>query len=283
MKLEEDAGKMITEIDLTARLAQTETIARLAGVCAYGHFRGRGSLAIETKRGLTDMVSVADREVETLIREELQSAFPADAILGEEYGLDPGKSGLTWVVDPIDGTAPFLNGLPGWCVSIGLMDGNGPLLGAIFTPVLDEMFLGARGCGAALNGQPIHVTQRFDLSSGLLGLGGNDRVPPARLGRLHGELAAEGIAWVRYGSGALMLAYVAAGRLVGYCEPRMSLWDCLAAYALIEAAGGKVRPFPAAALQGAPFGVMGTTRADYARLAALTRFEAQDWENKDCP
>lgn len=273
---------MTTDIDLTARLAQTETIARLAGARAYDHFRSRDSLAIETKRSLTDMVSIADREVETLIREELQSAFPADAMLGEEYGHLTGESGLTWVVDPIDGTAPFLNGLPGWCVSIGLMDDKGPLLGAIFAPVLGEMFLGARGNGAALNGQPIQVTRRFDLSSGLLGLGGNDRVPPARLGQLHGELAAEGIAWVRYGSGALMLAYVAAGRLVGYCEPRMSLWDCLAAYALIEAAGGKVLPIPPTALQGAPFGVMGTTVADYQRLAALTRFEARDWENQYC-
>ncbi|SIS77263.1 inositol monophosphatase family protein [Paracoccus saliphilus] len=273
---------MTTDIDLTARLAQTETIARLAGARACDHFRSRDSLAIETKRSLTDMVSIADREVETLIREELQSAFPADAMLGEEYGHLTGESGLTWVVDPIDGTAPFLNGLPGWCVSIGLMDDKGPLLGAIFAPVLGEMFLGARGNGASLNGQPIQVTRRFDLSSGLLGLGGNDRVPPARLGQLHGELAAEGIAWVRYGSGALMLAYVAAGRLVGYCEPRMSLWDCLAAYALIEAAGGKVLPIPPMALQGAPFGVMGTTVADYQRLAALTRFEARDWENQDC-
>ena len=270
---------MMTDINLTARLAQTEAIARLAGACAYDHFRRRDSLAIETKRSLTDMVSIADREVETLIREKIRSAFPADALLGEEYGHVPGRSGLTWVVDPIDGTAPFLNGLPGWCVSIGLMDDKGPLLGVIFAPVLGEMFLGARGHGASLNGQPIQVTRRFDLSSGLLGLGGNDRVPPARLGQLHGELAGEGIAWVRYGSGALMLAYVAAGRLVGYCEPRMSLWDCLAAYALIEAAGGKVLPIPSAALKGAPFGVMGTTVADYQRLAALTRFEARDWEN----
>lgn len=270
---------MMTEIDLGARLAQTEIIARRAGDLALKHFRSRDSLAIETKRNLTDMVSIADREVETMIRDALRAAFPADAMLGEEHGHAPGESGLTWVIDPIDGTAPFLNGLPGWCVSIGLMDDSGPLLGAIHAPVLNEMFLGARGHGASLNGRPIRVTERFDLSSGLLGLGGNDRVPPARLGQLHGELAAEGIAWVRYGSGALMLAYVAAGRLVGYCEPRMSLWDCLAAYALIEAAGGRVLPFPPAALQGAPFGVMGTTAADYDRLKALTRFDAPDWEN----
>ncbi|AUH64385.1 inositol monophosphatase family protein [Paracoccus zhejiangensis] len=268
---------MLTEIDLAARLAQVEQIARKAGALALRHFHSRDALEIETKRSLTDMVSIADREVEELIRSELLSAYPEDAMLGEEYGLMPGRSGLTWVVDPIDGTAPFLNGLPGWCVSIGLMDADGPLMGAIFAPVLDEMFLGGRGLGATLNGRAIRVTERFDLTSGLLGLGANDRVPPARLADLHGELAARNIAWVRYGSGALMLAYVAAGRLVGYCEPRMSLWDCLAAYALIEAAGGRVASTADSARHATGFAVLGATRRDYDAIAALTRFDEADW------
>ena len=228
-----------TEIDLADRLAVMEGVARRAGALALHYFLNRDQLLIETKRVLTDMVSQADREVEDLIRDEIKAAYPEDAFLGEEYGLEPGSSALTWVVDPIDGTAPYLNGLPGWCISIGLMDRDGPLLGAIYVPVLDEMFLGGRGLGTPLNGQPVRVTDRFDLSTGLLGVGTNDRVPAARVGQLYGDLAADGIAHVRYGSGALMLAYVAAGRLVGYCEPRMSVWDCLAAYALIEAAGGR--------------------------------------------
>ena len=74
-----------------------------------------------------------------------------------------------------------------------------------------------------------------------------------------------------------MLAYVAAGRLVGYCEPRMSVWDCLAAYALIEAAGGRVAAISNGAMKGKPFPVLGATRRDYERLAALTRFDARDW------
>lgn len=197
--------------------------------------------------------------------------------MGEEYGLEPGTSKLTWVVDPIDGTAPYLNGLPGWCVSIGLMDERGPLLGVIYVPVLEEMFRGGRGQGATLNGQPIRVTERFDLTTGLLGVGFNDRVPARRIGQLQADLAAEGIAQVRYGSGAMMLAYVAAGRLVGYCEPRMSVWDCLAAYALIEAAGGRVAAISNGAMKGKPFPVLGATRRDYERLAALTRFDARDW------
>lgn len=267
-----------SETDLAARLAVMERVARRAGALALHYFQNRDQLQIETKRVLTDMVSQADREVEELIRDEIRTAFPEDAFLGEEYGLEPGSSALIWVIDPIDGTAPYLNGLPGWCVSIGLMDEDGPLLGAVFAPVLDEMFLGGRGMGATLNGQPVRVTERFDLTTGIMGIGANDRVPAARIGQLQAELAAAGIAQVRYGSGALMLTYVAAGRLVGYCEPRMSVWDCLAAYALIEAAGGRVAPLGADALQSRPFAVLAATPGDYDRLVALTRFDGSDWD-----
>lgn len=259
------------------RAATLEGIARAAGDLAKRYFLGRDDLVIETKRSLTDMVSIADREVEDLIRAELHKAFPADGILGEEYGLEAGTSGMTWVVDPIDGTAPFLNGLPGWCVSIGLMDENGPILGAIYAPMLGEMFIGGKGLPTTLNGKSVRVTERFDLRSGLLATGSNDRVSAERIGRWHGDMAAAEVAWVRYSTGALMLAYVAAGRVVGFCEPRMSLWDCLAAYALIEAAGGRIMPFGAGAMEGKPFPVLGATHKDYDRIAAICDFDDPAW------
>ncbi|MFD1796153.1 inositol monophosphatase [Paracoccus aurantiacus] len=268
----------LSEPDLAARLTITEQVARAAGDLALEYFASRSSLEIETKRALTDMVSVADREVERLIQARLQSAFPGDAFLGEEYGLSEGVTGLTWVVDPIDGTAPFLNGLPGWCVSIGLMDATGPLLGVIYAPVLGEVYAGARGMGTTLDGKPVTVTDRFDLSTGLLGTGANDRASPDRMGRLYADLAENGIAHVRYGSGALMLAFVAAGRLVGYCEPRMALWDCLAGYALIEAAGGRVGEIGAEAMRGRQYGVIASAPRDFEALAALTDFAAADWD-----
>jgi myo-inositol-1(or 4)-monophosphatase len=114
------------------------------------------------------MLSEADREVETMIRSALAGAFPDDAQLGEEQGLTPGSSGLTWVIDPIDGTAPFLAGLPGWCISIGACDVLGPVIGVIYAPVLDELFVAARGQGARLNGVAIRIAERSDLSTGLL-------------------------------------------------------------------------------------------------------------------
>lgn len=271
----------VSDSDLRPRLAIMEQVARAAGDLALEYFGNLDKLEIETKRVLTDMVSVADREVERLISARLQAEFPDDAFLGEEYGFNEGTTGLTWAIDPIDGTAPFLNGMPGWCVSIGLMDGQGPLLGAIYAPVLGEMYLGGRGLGMTLNSKPVHVTRRFDLTTGLLGVGVNDLAASDRLGQLYKDFADQGISHVRYGSGALMLAFVAAGRLVGYCEPRMSLWDCLAGYALIEAAGGRVAPIGTEALQSQQFGVLACVPQDFDRLAAMANFNSAEWDGRN--
>ncbi|PQV55257.1 myo-inositol-1(or 4)-monophosphatase [Defluviimonas denitrificans] len=257
--------------DLDARLARATEIAKEAGALALHHFQNRDRLVIETKRHVTDLVSEADRTVEVLIRDALTAAFPEDAQLGEEHGESPGTSGLTWVIDPIDGTAPYLNGLPGWCVSIGACDADGPVIGVIHAPVLGEMFVAARGRGATVNGVPMRAAAG-DLRSGLLGIGANDRVPAARVGEMVTRLMEAEAAWTRYGSGALMLAWVAAGRLVGYAEPRMSAWDCMAGYALILEAGGKVRPFPQGAAITYPAPVLGAGPGAFAELVSLTRF-----------
>ncbi len=257
-------------MDLIARLLAAEEIATRAGALALRYFHARDSLHIEAKRTLQDMVSEADREVETLIRDALSAAFPQDALLGEEHGLTPGTSGLTWVIDPIDGTAPFLAGLPGWCVSIGACDVHGPVIGVIVAPVLNETFTAARGVPTRLNGAPIRVHDTLDLSTGLLGVGANDRVAPEKVGTMLADLMAAGSSWTRYGSGALMLAWVAAGRLVGYVEPRMSAWDCMAAYCLIEQAGGETLPFPLGDDIMRPAPVLGARPGVYDDLLRLT-------------
>lgn len=257
--------------DLEPRLKEAERVARSAAALAVDHFKRRDSLVIETKRHLTDLVSEADRDVETLIRDALSRAFPDDAQLGEEHGQSHGTSGLTWVIDPIDGTAPYLNGLPGWCISIGACDARGPVIGVIVAPMLGEVFVAARGSGATLNGTPIRVTDTLDLRTGLLGLGANDRVPSARVAEMLGTLMEAGSSWVRYGSGALMLAWVAAGRLVGYVEPRMCAWDCMAGYCLIEVAGGRILGFPRGDEMSKPAPVLGAAHTAYDEILALTR------------
>ncbi len=270
-------------MDLTSRLAAAEDIAARAGALALRYFHDRDTLHIEAKRTLQDMVSEADRNVETLIREALSEAFPDDAQLGEEHGLSAGTSGLTWVIDPIDGTAPFLAGLPGWCVSIGACDADGPVIGVIVAPVLDETFTAARGVPTRLNGKPVHVADTLDLTTGLLGVGANDRVAADKVGLMLADLMTAGASWTRYGSGALMLAYVAAGRLVGYVEPRMCAWDCMAAYCLIEQAGGVVLPFPQDHRIADAAPVVGARPGTFDEVLRLTRADDFAYWEKAAP
>ena len=260
-------------MDLTHRLTVATEIATRAGALALRYFHDRDTLHVEAKRTLQDMVSEADREVETLIRDALSAAFPDDALLGEEHGMSVGTSGLTWVIDPIDGTAPFLAGLPGWCVSIGACDADGPVIGVIVAPVLGETFTAARGVPTRLNGAPVQVAPTLDLTTGLLGIGANDRVAADKVGTMLADLMAAGASWTRYGSGALMLAWVAAGRLVGYLEPRMSAWDCMAAYCLIEQAGGQVLAFPLDDRITLPAPVAGARPGTYDEILRLTRLD----------
>lgn len=241
--------------ELKLRLALAETVAREAGVVALGYFNRRETLVIETKRDPQDVVSIADREVENLIRQRFNEAYPDDGVLGEEYGLETGTSGFTWVVDPIDGTSPFVNGMPNWCVSIGLLHEGIPIIGVISAPCHDELYAAALGMGARLNGKTLSLDPSRTIRNAVTGIGANNHVTPAFVGKMVESLLDAGGNFIRNGSGALMLAYVAAGRLVGYYEPYMHAWDCLAGYCLVQEAGGWYHPFPVdggSLVKGAP-------------------------------
>ncbi|MEY2989638.1 MAG: Inositol-monophosphatase, partial [Actinomycetota bacterium] len=122
--------------------------ARSAGRLALDYFARATSLNVEHK-GTQDLVSEADRETEHLITRELLSAFPGDAFVGEEHGLTSGHAGAgTWVVDPIDGTQPFLLGLPTWCISIAYADTDGVQVGVVYNPVTGETYAARSGAGA---------------------------------------------------------------------------------------------------------------------------------------
>ena len=229
---------------LEARLALAEAVAREAGEVALDYFRKRETLVIETKRDPQDVVSIADRDVENLIRARFHQAYPGDGVLGEEYGLEHGSSGFTWVVDPIDGTSPFVNGMPNWCVSIGLLHDDVPVLGVISAPCHGELYAAASGMGATLNGKTLTLDPSRNIRNAVTGIGANNYVSPAFVGKMVESLLDAGGNFVRNGSGALMLAYVAAGRLVGYYEPYMHAWDCMAGYCLVKEAGGWYHPFP---------------------------------------
>ncbi len=224
------------------RLAVAEAVAREAGALALRRFRRLDRLTVERK-GLQDVVSAADREVEDLIRDRLAALLPEDGVLGEERGMAEGGSGAVWVVDPIDGTWCFLNGIGAWCVSIACVVEGRIEIGVVFDPCSGEMFAAARGRGARLDGRPMRVAEARSLEEGTLGVGFSHRSRGEEIGPLITEILERGGMYHRHGSGALGLAWTACGRLVGYLEPHMNSWDCLAGLLLIEEAGGFVNDF----------------------------------------
>lgn len=227
---------------IQARHAFARDIVAGASQTALTLFHDRDHLEIEVK-GLQDWVSNADRSVEKQIRAALLDTYPDDAIVGEEHGSVDGDSGYTWVIDPIDGTTNFVNGTPGWCVVLACVQEGQTVSAVVCDPVCNETYTAVRGQGAWLNGRRLSVSSATSLSSGTLGVGHSNRVPAELSAAMLSKLLARQGLYRRGGSGALDLAYVAAGRLIGYVEPHMNAWDCLAALLLIEEAGGRIMSF----------------------------------------
>lgn len=221
------------------RLIFARELAERAGLLGMEFFKKLDSLTIESK-GHQDMVSEADREVELFVRAEIAKAYPDDGIIGEEHAPTKGSTGYDWVIDPIDGTANFVKGIPAWCVVIACARDGVTVTGVIHEPSTGETFYGGKGGGAFVNGKPMRASASKGLGDGSLGIGFSNRRETAGVPGLIGDLLARGGVFYRNGSGALMLAYVASGRLIGYIENHMNAWDCIAGMLLIEEAGGRV-------------------------------------------
>jgi myo-inositol-1(or 4)-monophosphatase len=230
-------------IDVEARQRVAVEAARLGAELALQHYRGLDALVIEQK-GHQDLVSNADREVEQLIRRVLIEHYPDDGVIGEEYDNKPSDSGFSWVIDPIDGTASFVRGRPGWCVVIAGVYQQQTVTAVVHDIIANEVFDATKEGGARLNAKPLSPSTSQSLGDGAVGVGFNHRVPAELCLQPIRELVLEhqGV-FYQNGSGALMLAYVASGRLIGYVEPHMNAWDCLASLLIIEEAGGVVQPF----------------------------------------
>jgi myo-inositol-1(or 4)-monophosphatase len=230
--------------DIDERFTFACELAKEAGRVALAYFEDPDSLQVSDK-GPQDLVSQADVETERLIRAAIADKFPADAFFGEETGASdfhdvPG----IWVVDPIDGTQPFIMGMPNWCVSIAFIDAEFDLqIGVVYSPAGNEFFTARRGQGATLNDRPIHVRTATSLNDGIVSVGYSPRT--SREDLLHmidGLIAGGGMYW-RNGSGTLGLCYVGCGRLIGYIEEHINAWDCLAAMLVIQEAGGLTSDF----------------------------------------
>ena len=201
---------------------------------------GRRGAVVEpgTKSTLTDLVTVFDKAAETTIVSGLAAARPHDAIVGEEGTDRAGTSGISWYVDPIDGTTNFVYGLPLWSTSIAAADGDGMVVGAVYAPVIGELFAATRGGGATLDGRPIRCSDRDDLALALVATG---FAYAADRRREQAETVTELIGEIRdirrLGSAALDLCYVAAGRYDAYFETGLNSWDAAAGELIAREAG----------------------------------------------
>ena len=214
--------------------------ARQAGSVIMRSFHRLDTLAVAEKQ-TNDFVSDVDRNAEQAIIDTIHKAYPGHAILAEETGAH-GKGDYQWIVDPLDGTTNYLHGFPQFAISIA-MTYRGRLENAvIYDPLRDEMFTAARGAGALLNDRRLRVTEQKGLKGALLGTGipfRDQRYIDAYLGMLK-ALTRETAGIRRPGSAALDFAYVAAGRLDGFWELGLSVWDFAAGALLVQEAGGMV-------------------------------------------
>jgi len=231
--------------ELLQRLELARQVARSSGELALSYFENRGELTVSNK-GLQDRVTKADQEVERHIFQKITGAFPGDGFLGEEMASGEPVNLVeegTWVVDPIDGTDCFIYGLPSWCISIAWMQNGEAKIGVIYDPLRDELYSAAAGQGAELNGRQLQISGATELSDGLFGIGYSTRIKPIALIEPLQRLLEAGGMFIRSGSCATSLAWVASGRLLGYYEPHINSWDCLAGIVLVREAGGWVNDF----------------------------------------
>jgi myo-inositol-1(or 4)-monophosphatase len=202
----------------------------------------RGARRITYKGTPTNLVTEMDARAEALILDRLGATFPDDAILTEETGSHPGRSGRRWIIDPLDGTTNYAHRLPVFAVSIALQVDTRVAIGVVYDPNLDELFVAERGGGAWLGDERLAVSATAALGAGLLATGFPYNIRETSDNNLAEyaafSLRARGVR--RLGSAVLYLAWLAAGRLDGYWELRLGPWDAAAGSLLVEEAGGRI-------------------------------------------
>ncbi|MBA3413873.1 MAG: inositol monophosphatase [Chloroflexia bacterium] len=249
--------------------------ARAAGIILRDRFGRPHEIRF---KGAVDLVTEADRAAEALIAGMIRERYPDHHLLGEEGARGAAStSPFRWVVDPLDGTTNFAHNLPHFAVSIGLEHLGQPVVGAVYDPLRDELFLGSRGRGATLNGTPLQVSTTDDLLRSLLVTGFSYDLPA----REHQAEVWRGFllrvqAIRQTGSAALNLCYVAAGRLDGYWERGIAPWDVSAGAVVLREAGGTVTDFGGGPFRSDDRVVLASNgRLHEAMLSLIARFERE--------
>jgi myo-inositol-1(or 4)-monophosphatase len=200
---------------------------------------------ISNKEGVNNLVTEVDHASEKLIMEIIREEFPDHHILTEESGDLKKDSSYKWIIDPIDGTVNYANGIPLCCVSIGIEKDGQMVMGAIYNPFLEEFYVAEKGRGATLNNKPIRVSKKTAVLESCVVTG----FPYAYLDDPNGPLEVfsrfikKGVPVRRLGSAAMDLAWVACGRFDGFYEHSLNAWDSAAGYLMVEEAGGRVTDF----------------------------------------
>lgn len=200
---------------------------------------------ISNKEGVNNLVTEVDHASETLIIGIIRESFPDHYILTEESGDLPKDSNVKWIIDPIDGTVNYANGIPLCCVSIGVERDGEMIMGAVYNPFMEEFFFAEKGKGATLNSKAIAVSKKMDVVESLLVTGFPYTYLDEENGPLEvfGRFIKAGVPVRRLGSAAIDLCWVACGRFDGFFEHSLNAWDSAAGYLIVEEAGGKVTDF----------------------------------------
>jgi len=230
----------VTDFSPSVALALASAAARDAGALLL-ELRRAPATGVRSKSSATDLVSEADERAERAIVTAIRKRRPDDALVAEEGSSAQGSSGVSWFVDPLDGTINYLYGIPHWSVSICCADAAGALAGVVFDPLRDELFSASRGGGARLGDRRLAVTDRRDLASSLIATGfGYVAAQRETQGRIIAKLLGDVRDVRRFGSAALDLSWTAAGRFDGYFESVEKPWDWMAGAMLVREAGGRV-------------------------------------------
>ena len=204
-----------------------------------------GEFVISNKEGVNNLVTEADHAAEKAIIDVIKAEYPGHFILSEETGEIYMDSEYKWIIDPIDGTVNFANGIPICCVSIGVEKAGEMVMGAVFNPMMYEFYFAQKGFGASLNDKKIKVSQKTEVIKSCLVTG----FPYTYLDKENGPLQIferfirKGVPVRRLGSAAIDLCWVAAGRFDGFYEHKLEAWDSAAGFLMVEEAGGRVTDF----------------------------------------
>jgi myo-inositol-1(or 4)-monophosphatase len=230
-----------------------------------------GTFTVTSKGSLNDLVTEADHASEKAIIDIIQKNHPDHFILSEETGEIKQNSPYKWIIDPIDGTINFANGIPICCVSIGVELNGEIILGAVYNPFMNEMFFAEKGKGATLNNIKIGVSEEDNLLKSCLVTGFPYQYLDSANGPLQifEKLVRKAIPVRRLGSAALDLCWTAAGRFDGFYEHKLQAWDSAAGFLIVEEAGGTVTDLRGEVYNPYQPGIIATNGKIHAQLQAL--------------